>query len=340
MLLWFTINQQQDNKQLCAYYVPKVNHREQAFSELEKSFVDTWKSVYDTEYENIPNYLSGNDFSGWNSSYTDKSIPINEMLEWRDSTVKKILSLNPSSVYEIGSGTGLIAYPLLKHVKKYAGIDFSEEVVRKFNSYLFQRGIDKAKAYTARADELDNPKFLKGSITVDTIIFNSVVQYFPDLQYLEDVLIKAVNTIDKGTVFIGDVRDYRLLKEFHLSVSAFKHLNDDNFSESNIADIIDANIRNESELLIAPEYFIAWSKKFSRINCVEILPKKGKFFNEMNRFRYDVIIYVNNNSSEEKKTELKWIEFDSHISLKKILKEGPKSLVLRNYPNVRVFSGV
>src|SRR6185295_18069627 len=57
----------------------------------------------------------------------------------------------------------------------------------------------------------------------DTIILNSVVQYFPDINYLERVVAGAVRVLKaEGRIFIGDVRLYELLETFHTSVQLYQ----------------------------------------------------------------------------------------------------------------------
>ena len=53
----------------------------------------------------------------------------------------------------------------------------------------------------------------------DTVVINSVAQYFPDIDYLLQVLEKSVNAVTPcGSVFVGDVRNLSLLSAFHTSV--------------------------------------------------------------------------------------------------------------------------
>ena len=54
----------------------------------------------------------GEDFGGWNSSYTGAPIPLEQMREWRAAAVDRIRGLGPARVLEIGVGSGL----LLAHV--------------------------------------------------------------------------------------------------------------------------------------------------------------------------------------------------------------------------------
>jgi len=54
---------------------------------------------------------------------------------------------------------------------------------------------------------------------VDTVILNSVVQYFPNIDYLRLVLERAVDLVSPGgRIFVGDVRPFGLLRVFHSSV--------------------------------------------------------------------------------------------------------------------------
>ena len=63
--------------------------------------------------------------TGWNNSYTGKPIAEEEMREWLDQTVERILSLRPQKVLEIGCGTGLLLFRLAPHCTRYVGTDFS-----------------------------------------------------------------------------------------------------------------------------------------------------------------------------------------------------------------------
>jgi acyl-coenzyme A synthetase/AMP-(fatty) acid ligase len=71
--------------------------------------VDQWQHVYDELFDaEVETPAFGMDFRGWNSSFTDDPIPLDEMLEWRSATVDRILALRPRRVLEIGVGSGLV----------------------------------------------------------------------------------------------------------------------------------------------------------------------------------------------------------------------------------------
>src|SRR3989337_815490 len=55
---------------------------------------------------------------------TGQHIPAEEMRIWVDDAVKRILSLQPSRVLEIGCGTGLLLFRIAPHSLRYWGPDF------------------------------------------------------------------------------------------------------------------------------------------------------------------------------------------------------------------------
>ena len=79
----------------------------------EAQLVEQWQAVYDGLYSGLtftaaaPAVL-GEDFGGWNSSYTGAPIPLGQMREWRAAAVDRIRGLGPRRVLEIGVGSGLL----------------------------------------------------------------------------------------------------------------------------------------------------------------------------------------------------------------------------------------
>lgn len=145
---------------------------------------------------------------GWRSSYTDENYPADVMAEWVTGTVREILALGPRSVLEVGCGAGLLIGQLLPHVERYVATDVSAEAVRVVASRYQEDPVIEVSQ--CMADDM------AGLGVFDVVVLNSVVQYFPDQAYLDRVLTAAATC--GGDVFIGDVRDMRLLGEFHLSV--------------------------------------------------------------------------------------------------------------------------
>lgn len=324
--------------QLVVYYVQsKVT--EGSGNLLKKSLdnhIISWKELYDDVYASSNrNNIKKFDTSGWISSYTNKSFPKYEMLEWVERTVERILSFNAENILEIGCGTGLLLFRIANFCKKYTGMDISSVIIDKLKKNLNELNLYKnvEVLHGEAASFIDNP-LLKNK-KFDLIIMNSVVQYFPNLQYLENIINKSIDILNnEGKIFIGDIRDYRLRVPFVISKILNKKEN-----ISNIESVIYKECFLEKELLISPEYFINLKNKNSAISKLELLPKRGKYLNEMNCYRYDVVLHINHNEIiKKKKTKINWITWNKNLSLQELLLQGKRIVAIQNYPNKRIWA--
>ena len=100
---------------------------------------------------------------------------------------------------------------------------------------------------------------------------------------------------------------------------------------------IEGRVKNEEELLIAPDYFLNLAVKNSFIKSVEILPKRGFSFHEMNCFRYDVILHIGSDLSDNNPKFIS-IDFTEDTDIDNILNHDDDVLILKNYPNKRIWS--
>ena len=276
-----------DNR-LVAYILAKTE--EIAVDEEQMEYIDGWKMVFDAAYkEKKEVFDTKTNFDGWLSSYTNEPIPKEHMIEWHQHTLDLILSLKPERVMEIGCGTGLLLLNLAENCSLYDACDLSESSVQ----YLHKAIGNHPLAYSnVRLECCGAHDMAHRSDTIfDTVIMNSVVQYFPSIEYLSDVIENVINQVSEGgRVMIGDVRNYDLADLFYLSLRLFK--NPDILPEKIAADSFRKEKSSEKELLISPRYFIELAKTNAKISSVEILEKKGVYESEMNLFRYDVILYI------------------------------------------------
>ena len=161
----------------------------------------------------------GMDFRGWNSSYTDDPIPLEEMVEWRSATVDRIMALQPRRVLEIGAGSGLVLSQIAPHCEHYVGTDMSAVAIDTLARSLEQLQIP----WRDRVQLLTQPAHVTGALPqgyFDTIILNSVVQYFPNGGYLAEVIDNAVDLLAPGgALFLGDVRNHTLQGAFQTAVA-------------------------------------------------------------------------------------------------------------------------
>ena len=259
--------------------------------ELEEEQLVQWQMVHDDEVFNQTAPLADPTFniSGWNSSYTGEPIAAEEMREWVDDAVQRILSRAPKRALEIGCGTGLLLFRLAQHCKSYVGTDFSPAALSYVRQQLAARdGIDgEVVLLERRADDFRDIE----PNSFDAVILNSVVQYFPSVAYLLRVLEGAVRaTRSGGFVFVGDVRSLPLLEAFHTSVELAKA--DDALSLEELRRLIRKRVADEEELIIDPAFFASLKKHLPQISDVDILPKRARLQNEMTRFRYQVILHI------------------------------------------------
>lgn len=317
-------NNHENNRYLVGYYVRKLEIKDKEV----RDFIGSWENLYNSTYNNLDIKNFKDNIVGWNSSYTGEAIPISQMLKWRNETVARIKKLKPSRILEIGSGSGLLLFNIINNCQYYYATDFSasaisftKKVIRHFN---YQ---DKVEAIQCMADKLPF-KILEN---YDTVILNSVAQYFPTINYLEDVLSKVIDNIySSGQIFIGDVRDYRLMDCFHYSVLRFKN------STTTLEEIEYFKSRDK-ELLISPEYFIYLQRTNPCISKIELLPKLGSAVNEMNGYRYDIILYINKTPKQTKYKLIDYSKFVKVSNIKEYLQNRDSSDLYIKYPRKMIF---
>ena len=334
------------DKQLVAYLVPalKNNVLPQQLTQWESEYVSNWQMLYEQAYgqpQTTADDLTFN-ISGWNSSYTKLAIPDWEMREWVENTVNRILSLSPQRVLEIGCGTGLLLSRLAPKSKEYWGVDYSSAALQHVQQMCKTlSGLDNVRLLQRTADNFDG--IPQGEF--DTVVINSVVQYFPSVDYLLQVIEGAIAAIaQQGKIFMGDVRSLPLLKAFHAAVQLSQSSEDKTIEQWQQQ--VNSSVAAEEELLIDPNFFIALQTRFPQITWVEIQPKRGNAQNELTQFRYDVTLHINTDVqtpvlSEAEVTVIPWLNWQlDGLSLKQIenqlLTRQPEIFGIRGVPNKRV----
>ncbi|MEO7095930.1 MAG: AMP-binding protein, partial [Polyangiales bacterium] len=264
---------------LVAYVVPRA----EGASGTDAQWQTIWNETYQGNAASAPAADPTFDVSGWNSSYTGAPIPEEEMREWVDRTTERILALRPKRVLEIGSGTGLFLFRVAPHVEHYTAIDFSEAAVARVSQLASERGLSQVTVRALPADRLDELP----AATFDTVVINSVAQYFPGVDYLLRVLDRAFARLAPGgRIFVGDVRSLALLRAFHVALELHQASPDTKLDE--LATRVKQRRAREGELVIDPELFGALRARWPELASVRVRLKEGRSKNELTRFRYDV----------------------------------------------------
>ncbi|WP_371726388.1 amino acid adenylation domain-containing protein, partial [Mycobacterium sp. DBP42] len=250
--------------------------------------VDQWQHVYDELYDADLDVVEfGSDFRGWNSSYTGDPIPLDQMEEWRSAAVNRILSLRPQRVLELGVGSGLVLSQIAPKCGEYWGTDFSAPTIRTLESAVAgQPWGDRVRLRVQAADVVDG---LPAGY-FDTIIINSVIQYFPNSAYLTEVMDNAMGLLAPGgTLFVGDVRNHSLQGAFQTGI-ALARIGSDTDTDD-LRQRVQRAVLGEPELLLAPEFFTIWAAENPAVGGISIQVKRGEADNELTRYRYDVTVH-------------------------------------------------
>jgi len=321
------------DKRLAAYVV--LNDAETDSNDsLEQNQVSHWETLFEDTYAE-PRQASDFNTVGWNSAYTGQAYSPDAMREWVDQTVCRIRALDPRRVLEVGCGTGLLMLRLASDCDRYVGTDISHSALQQLRQLQGSHPAMKSvELCHKRADDFS--RIDKGSF--DTVILNSVVQYFPSIHYLLRVLAEALKAVRPGgSIFVGDVRDLSLLRAYHASVQL-----------NNIAD--DATLvqlrhrmlqylAREQELLIDPTFFLALQQHYPEISRVQVQPKRGRHRTEMNRFRYDVVLKLD--SARDDPPDVDWIDwrrerFSAAQIRENLATKRSDTFALRDVKNARV----
>ncbi|MFJ5838257.1 amino acid adenylation domain-containing protein [Streptomyces shenzhenensis] len=257
-----------------------------AVAAAEEEWLTTWRSVYDASYAGSWDAM-GEDFTGWNSSYDGSAIPVAEMREWRDAAVERILAAAPRRVLEIGVGSGAFLVRIAPHCERYVGTDLSPLAVATLD-----RQLEAHPALRQRVELHARPAHLTDDLpagSFDTVVINSVVQYFPSDAYLTAVLTGVLRLLAPGgRVFIGDVRNLRLQECFIAGVQQRRA--PAGTAAATLRVLVDRAIESENELLLDPQYFADFADRCGDVAAVDIRTKRGVADNELTRYRYDVVL--------------------------------------------------
>ncbi len=343
----------QGDKRLVAYIAlnPEysIAREKNQIIQLQDEQVLQWQMLYNETY-NQPAAESDPTFNivGWNSSYTNQPIPAEQMRDWANNQATQILALQPDRVLEIGCGTGLLLFQIAPRCTQYCGTDFSPISLNYIQQHLANQQLANVTLLQKMATDFAGVE----TAAFDAVILNSVVQYFPNIDYLVQVLEGAVKaTAPGGFIFIGDVRSLPLLAAFHASVQLYQA--EPSLSGEQLQQRVQMQIFQETELVIEPDFFSALKHNFPQIGGVEIQLIRGSYHNELTDFRYNAILHIASEIDPlqspakegfEGAKRLDWSAENQNLTVPTVqqilLQNQLDVLRIANVPNARVTSAV
>jgi amino acid adenylation domain-containing protein len=331
-------NDSPDHKRLVAYVVGQ-DHLEKA-EVLDVQQTLQWQTVFDSLYSKFDStQQSGFYIKGWESSYTGAPIPEEEVQAWMEQTTERILALQPKRVLEIGcGGSGLMLLSIASHCQQYWATDPSKNALQVLQQQLDTLKQPLTGVTLSQRSALDFDEVSANSF--DALLIVSVAQYFPSIDYLLQVLEKAVNTVEPGGfIFLGDLRSLPLLEAFHASVQFYRA--SDNLPRKTLQQRVQKQLFEEKQLAIDPAFFVALKQHLPKISHADILLERGCSKNELTKFRYDVILHVGDKATATE--NIPWLDWNKEqltlSSVRQILVEtAPEFLGLAHVPNARIIT--
>jgi amino acid adenylation domain-containing protein len=278
------------DKRLVAYVVPRPGFCARERARTPRAHVAEWKEFFDSSFESGGEVSAdAPDSAGCLSGNANLPVPQKEMEEQIEETVARVLSLAPRRVLEIGCGPGRLLLRLAPDVERYEATDISRAALESLRGPLRAQSLSHVTLRECPAEDFSG--VAAGSFS--TVILNSVAQYFTGIDHLRQVLEGALEAVaDGGRVFVGDVRHHGLFEAYHTFVEVQRASPSDSCHA--LQETIRTRMRQEKELLVNPDFFLREIAALPRVAAVRVEQKRGGYDNEMNAFRYDVVIEAGN----------------------------------------------
>lgn len=319
------------DSRIVAFYVPAQDDATGDSLETADEAVAYWQKIYDdVVYQGVGSGQTDAQFdiTGWTDSATGDLLSEADMAEQIAQTCDCVRALGGQDILEFGCGTGLIMFPLAPVVRSVHGIDISE------------RALDHVRR-TAKASGIDNITVTHGSLealealpddSFDTVVMNSVVQYFPSANYLRALLQDLMRvTRPGGAVLLGDIRHKGLVRAFQAEIAANRSTVET--LHDAVADVVDRRVAEEQELLLDPHWFVELSDAVPQIGAVAVQLKRGVRMNELARFRYDAVLHLGEKIAPPKIREITWTA--ALFAPDAILAEAATPVHISGIPNAR-----
>jgi amino acid adenylation domain-containing protein len=326
-------------KALVAYVVPEATVSESDASNFDE-WQQKWELLYESGKDNRHDQEAIVDDAALLKQLTDAENIEEQVQEWLAQTVDRVAQLQPDRLLEIGCGEGQIVLEIAPQCSDYFAADYSEVAIADLDRQLqkLEQPLPQVRTDCRAAHQFDGIE----PQSFDTILIHSVVQYFPNPEYLQDVLAKAVQAAKPGgCIYVGDVQSYALLEAFHATAQLKR--TPGSMPVEQFRSIVKNRVRNEDELVVDPGFFRSLQQQFPQIERIEMLHRRGKYWNEITQFHYDVFLHIGPESVPT--VEPQWHDWQGENltveSVRHVLEtQQPELYCLANIPNARCSEGM
>ncbi|MBJ3810045.1 amino acid adenylation domain-containing protein, partial [Streptomyces flavofungini] len=337
-----------ETKKLVAYVRPTTAWLDDTAREQNAEHLEQWQELFEDQYgsdasdtrEAARSAAPGDDLNliGWNSSYSGDAIPEAEMRAWIDGTVEQIEALRPRRLLEVGCGTGLLLFRYAGACEAVHAVDISASALAGVRRGADRRGWSHVTLAQGDARSVTVPEGPDGPEKFDTVVINSVVQYFPNRLYLEEVIERLLPLVaDGGRILVGDVRNLDLFAAHVTAVERSRLAVP--VTVPTLARQVQRRRQQEGELLVSPSWFAGLTRRFADIGAVDITVKRGTGDNEMLSYRYDVVL--TKGAAAPRTGELPWLHATTPDELRALLADGgPARFGVTGLDNPRIADDV
>ncbi|KAM3513239.1 hypothetical protein MY11210_003105 [Beauveria gryllotalpidicola] len=270
-----------------------AEHDDTAEQEEAGDQVEGWQAFFEsttyTELDTVSSSEIGKDFKGWTSMYDGNEIDKAEMQEWLDDTIHTLTDGQAlGHVLEIGTGSGMVLFNLGSGLQSFVGLEPSKSAAAFVNNAIKSSPALAGKAQVFVGTATDT--YQLSDLHPDLVILNSVLQYFPTKDYLEQVIDTLVHLGSAKRLFFGDVRSYATNRHF-LAARAIYTLGNNTTKDEVRKKMLEMEEREE-EFLVEPAFFTTLANRLPDVRHVEIIPKNMQSTNELSAYRYAAVVHL------------------------------------------------
>jgi amino acid adenylation domain-containing protein len=321
-------------KRLVAYVVrPSASGSHVDRRELEQDHFAHWQTLFDAAFRQTPPPADPTfHTAGWISTRTNRLFSHDEMRQWRGAHVARLRALAPQHVLEIGCKTGLLLFALAPHCASYTATEFCPETLAWLKSAVGAAKLhDRVSLLERLPHELDDLPVGR----FDLIVLNSIVQYFPDIDYLLRLLERLQDLLAPGGyIYLGDARGLSQQSALNCAIELARAADD--VTREELLDRVRKRGQREQELLIQPSLFDVLGAKLKRLQHCDVLLKPGVTDNELTQYRFDALLHFDRMSAVAPAVEYAWQQIDFEELKRLLQRRRAQRTIVRDVPNARL----